>query len=152
MKSDRICLDVMQLSDISEVAAIERQIFSQPWTENGFRDALEQGNSLYLVARPEDRSEIVGYCGFQQGLDEAELLNIAVRSDCRGNGVGYTMLHCLLKLGRERGVHRYVLEVRKSNAPALHLYEKLDFVIEGVRKNFYEKPTEDAVIMSRKLR
>ncbi len=152
MRREQIRLDVMQLSDIPEVAAIERQTFSQPWTEKGFRDALEQGDSLYLVARMEDRNEIAGYCGFQQGLDEAELLNVAVRSDFRENGIGCVMLRLLLKLGRGRGVHRFVLEVRKSNAAALHLYEKLGFVVEGVRKNFYEKPTEDAVIMSRQVR
>ncbi|MCD7716343.1 MAG: ribosomal protein S18-alanine N-acetyltransferase [Lachnospiraceae bacterium] len=149
MRPDRIEIDVMQFTDIPEVAAIERRTFSQPWTEKGFRDALEQGASLYLVARLGDRHEIVGYCGFQQGLDEAELLNVAVREDARKNGVGYAMMRLLLKLGRERGVHRFVLEVRESNAAALHLYEKLGFVVEGVRKNFYQQPTENAVIMSR---
>ncbi|MCC8136887.1 MAG: ribosomal protein S18-alanine N-acetyltransferase [Clostridiales bacterium] len=151
IRPDRIRFDVMRLNDIPEVAAIERQTFSQPWTEAGFRSALEQGNSLYLTARAEDKEKIVGYCGFQQAMDEAELLNVAVRGDARGNGIGYRMLRRLLQLGRERGVRRFVLEVRKSNAAALRLYEKLGFVIEGERKNFYERPNEDAVIMSRQF-
>ncbi|MCD7819653.1 MAG: ribosomal protein S18-alanine N-acetyltransferase [Lachnospiraceae bacterium] len=137
----------MRFSDVSEVADIERLSFSQPWSENGFRSALEQDYSLYLVARLEENDDIAGYCGLIQSFDEADIVNVAVRDCDRGRGIGYAMLLRLMELGRERGVLRFTLEVRKSNRAALHLYEKLGFSSVGIRRDFYEKPKEDAVIM-----
>ncbi|MCD7744971.1 MAG: ribosomal protein S18-alanine N-acetyltransferase [Lachnospiraceae bacterium] len=142
-----ICFDRMQASDISAVAGIERETFSLPWSEKGFRDTLHQDYSVYLVAKMEENAEIVGYCGLLQSLDTAELLNVAVRRDQRGRGIGYAMLLRLMELGRERGIRRFTLEVRKSNEAALQLYKKLGFSPAGIRRRFYEKPVEDAVIM-----
>ena len=135
----------MQPDDVLEVAALERQIFSLPWSEKGFLDSLNSPDTLYLTVR-KDR-KLIGYCGFLQSLDEADITNVAVSEEARGRGVGYQMLKTLMDEGRQRGVKRYTLEVRISNASALRLYEKLGFSSVGVRKNFYELPKEDAVIM-----
>ncbi|MCD8023234.1 MAG: ribosomal protein S18-alanine N-acetyltransferase [Lachnospiraceae bacterium] len=147
-------LEKMQSSDVPEVAQIEKLCFSQPWSENGFRTALEYDYNCYLVARKSVQTAdenltggIAGYCGLQQSFEDAEILNVAVRPDQRGQGIAFSMLQRLMEIGRERGVERFTLEVRKSNAAALHLYEKLGFVSAGIRRNFYEKPVEDAVIM-----
>lgn len=137
----------MRLKDIPEVAVMERQCFSEPWSENGFRSALEQGCSVYLVAREPASGQIAGYCGLLRSFEEAEILNVAVRGKLRGQGIGGTMLSHLMEQGRQRGIRRFTLEVRRSNAAAIHLYEKLGFVSAGIRKNFYRKPEEDAVIM-----
>jgi len=137
----------MRFGDIPEVAAIERTCFSEPWSENGFRSALEQGCSVYLVAREENSDQIVGYCGLLRSFEEAEILNVAVREEVRGRGFGYAMLSHLMENGRKRGIRRFTLEVRKGNAAAIRLYEKLGFVSAGIRRNFYRKPDEDAVIM-----
>lgn len=135
----------MQPEDVAEVAAIERQIFTMPWSEKGFLDSLNSRDTLYLTVRAEGR--VIGYCGLLQSFDEADITNVAVDESCRGAGVGYAMLSELMKRGKARKIERFTLEVRAGNAAALHLYEKLGFVSAGIRKNFYEKPKEDAVIM-----
>ncbi|MCD8348345.1 MAG: ribosomal protein S18-alanine N-acetyltransferase [Lachnospiraceae bacterium] len=137
----------MRFEDISEVTAIERQCFSEPWSESGFRSALEQGCSVYFVARTRDSNQIAGYCGLLRSFEEAEILNVAVRGELRGQGIGTTMLSQLMEYGKKRGIRRFTLEVRKGNTAAIHLYEKLGFVSVGIRKHFYRMPEEDAVIM-----
>jgi ribosomal-protein-alanine N-acetyltransferase len=140
-------LEFMEMTpdDVAEVAELEAQIFSMPWTIRGFLDALHLPDTLYLTVRREGR--LIGYCGLLQSFDEADITNVAVTEQARGQGVGREMLLELMRLGKERGISRYTLEVRAGNAAALHLYEKLGFESVGVRKNFYERPTEDAVIM-----
>ena len=135
----------MKQEDIPAVAALEREIFSMPWSENGFLSALSSSDTLYLTVRADGR--VIGYCGLLQSFDEADITNVAVSPAYRGRGVGYRMLSELMEAGQTRGIERYTLEVRISNQAALALYEKLGFASVGVRKNFYEKPKEDAVIM-----
>ena len=136
---------VMRPEDLPAVCAIEKETFSQPWSENGFLSSLNSPDTLYLSAFREE--ELIAYCGLLQSFDEADITNVAVREDCRGQGVGGRMLARLMELGRQRGIERFTLEVRAGNEPALRLYKQLGFASVGVRKNFYEKPAEDAVIM-----
>lgn len=131
--------------DAAAVAALEREIFAMPWSENGFLSSLQSPDTLYLTVREGGR--IVGYCGLLQSFDEADITNVAVSPQIRGRGVGYRMLKELMERGQKRGIRRFTLEVRMSNDPAIQLYRKLGFESVGVRKNFYEKPREDAVIM-----
>jgi ribosomal-protein-alanine N-acetyltransferase len=140
-------LKIMEMTpeDVAEVAALEAQIFSMPWTSQGFLDVLRLPDSLYLTVRLAGR--LIGYCGLLQSFDEADITNVAVTEQARGQGVGREMLLELMRLGKERGISRYTLEVRAGNVAAIHLYQKLGFESAGIRKNFYEKPTEDAVIM-----
>ncbi len=131
--------------DTAAVAAIERMIFSQPWSEKGFLDSLESPDTLYLVVKVQ--GVIVGYCGLLQSFEEADITNVAVHPEWRGRGIAYQMLQTLMEQGKTRGIERYTLEVRVSNASAIHVYEKLGFTSVGVRKNFYDMPREDAMIM-----
>lgn len=142
-----LTLRPMEENDLPQVAAIEASIFSQPWSEQGFLDALRQKDCLYLVAAEEGK--ILGYCGLYQSFDEADITNVAVTETERGRGVARAMLTKLLKEGKSRGIAHFTLEVRVSNAPAIHLYENLGFVSAGIRKNFYDCPREDAMIMWR---
>ena len=135
----------MQPEDIKEVAQIENRIFTLPWSEQGFLSSLQSEDTLYLVVRKEGR--VAGYCGLLQSFDEADITNVAVAEEARGAGIGFAMLSELMRLGKERGIARDTLEVRASNAAARHLYEKLGFQSVGSRKNFYDRPKEDAVIM-----
>lgn len=82
-------------------------------------------------------------------LDEGEITNVAISEACRNRGYGEQLVTELMQQGRKHGISRYVLEVRVSNEPAIRLYQKLGFSVLGTRKNFYEKPSEDAYIMSR---
>ena len=140
-----LVIEEMTPEDIPEVAELERQVFSAPWSEAGFLSSLRSPDTLYLVVRQEGR--LVGYCGFLRSFDEADVMNVAVAPEFRNAGIGQRMLRELMSRGRARGVLRYTLEVRQSNAAAIHLYEKLGFAAVGVRKDFYEKPVESAVIM-----
>lgn len=135
----------MEPDDISQVAEIEKNTFSIPWSEASFRDTLNREDTLYLVA--EEQGEILGYCGLWQSLDEGEIPNVAVKGGYRRRGVGKALLKALFLQGAERGITAFTLEVRAGNAAALRLYEKLGFRAVGVRPGFYVKPVEDAVIM-----
>ncbi|MBU9746974.1 ribosomal protein S18-alanine N-acetyltransferase [Lachnospiraceae bacterium ASD3451] len=136
----------MEAKDLKQVTAIERETFSVPWSEKAFADSMDLPYTLYLVAEtPEGR--IAGYCGLYQVFSEGEITNVAVAFAQRRQGVAGTMLTRLLEQGKQMGIESFFLEVRQSNLAARRLYEKLGFSGNGTRKNFYEKPREDAVIM-----
>lgn len=135
----------MEEADLGSVARIETSIFSKPWSEEGFRDSLKLPNTVYLVA--EQDGSIAGYIGMLCVLDEGEITNVAVAEGFRRQGIGERLLSSLLQAGRKEGVDSFTLEVRESNSSARRLYRKLGFQEEGIRRNFYEKPTEDAILM-----
>lgn len=143
-----VIISNMDYSHLEAVARIEEESFSTPWSINAFRDAIDSPNYEYVVACEEDGT-VLGYAGMQVVLDEAEITNIAVSESARGNGIAHNMLEALYRLCVRRGVIYLHLEVRQSNAPARHLYEKNGFNIDGVRKNFYDRPKEDAVLMTK---
>ena len=138
----------MDERDVQQVAAIEAESFSLPWSEQAFRDSLAMYHTIFLVADLEGR--IAGYCGCYQSLEEAEITNVAVKQELRGKGIARELLQELFRVGTAQGVFAYTLEVRISNTPAIHLYESLGFENVGIRRDFYEKPTEDAMIMWRR--
>lgn len=135
----------MEEQDLAQVAALERQLFSVPWSEQGFRDTLDMKDVIFLVAQ---EGEIcIGYCGIYLAADEGEITNVAVDPAYRRKGVARCLLQQLLAQAKERGAAHVVLEVRASNGAARALYESLGFMDCGIRKNFYQKPTEDARVM-----
>jgi ribosomal-protein-alanine N-acetyltransferase len=135
----------MTEADVPAVAALEAENFSMPWSETGFTDALCREDVIFLVAADADR--IIGYVGVYCSLDEGEITNVCVAAGARRTGVGERLLTELFKRLREQGIFRVVLEVRQSNAPAIRLYEKLGFESAGTRRDFYERPREDACVM-----
>ncbi len=138
----------MTTEDLDQVCRIENSSFSVPWSRKSFEESLANPNVTYVVACPEDNIEqILGYCGAYLIGDEADINQVAVAQEHRGNGIGKQMLGRLMHMLEEKGILAVTLEVRKSNVAAIALYESLGFVTEGVRKNFYDKPTEDALIM-----
>lgn len=138
----------MTLADTEAAAVIEKQIFSDPWSAKGFAVSLKMPNYTYLVAVM--GTEIVAYCGMLQALDEADITNVAVAKKYRGLGIAERMLRQLIARGDRAGITAYTLEVRVSNRPAISLYEKLGFQSAGIRRGFYDKPKEDAMIMWRR--
>ena len=142
---NEIMIRKMTMDDLDTVVEIEKECFSVPWSKQGFMDALQKTDAYYIVAVTDDR--VVGYCGAYGVCDEADINQVAVTGNYRRSGIGERMVRRLLDGLKERGYLYTTLEVRKSNTAAIALYEKLGFVSEGIRKNFYEKPTEDAVIM-----
>ncbi len=109
----------------------------------------EKGNSSECPAERDECSggRILGYCGLIRSFDEADITNVTVHEDCRRLGIGRRMLEELLKEGHDMGIKNFSLEVRASNEAAFSLYRKLGFSQEGLRKNFYDNPVEDARIL-----
>lgn len=132
-------------ADLSGVSELERQYFSMPWSEKQLRESLENPDYLFLVLELEGK--IAGYAGLVRAGDEGDITNVVLAEECRGRGFGKLLVRTLLEEGKRRGIRDFTLEVRVSNTLAIHVYEALGFVKEGVRKRFYEKPTEDAWIM-----
>lgn len=139
----------MTKEDCEQVAAIESVSFSVPWSLNAFLDTVERENYRYFVA--EEAGVILGYCGFTYVLDEAEIPNVCVKAEARKKGVGKNMMTAMIDAAKQLGVVVLYLEVRESNTPARRLYESLGFVADGIRRNFYEQPVENAVLMSKTL-
>jgi ribosomal-protein-alanine N-acetyltransferase len=131
--------------DEAAVAALERECFSEPWSENAIIESLNSGTLFFLF---EEAEEILGYAGLQVVLDEGYVTNIAVTEKARKRGIGSALTERILSAGREKALSFVSLEVRASNSAAISLYEKFGFKAVGVRKRFYANPTEDAIIMT----
>lgn len=140
----------MAQEDAAAAAVLEKECFSQPWSEKAYLHTLADENALYLVAETEDGT-FAGMCGLLDILGEGDISNVAVKEPFRRQGIAERMLAELMTQGRERGITAFTLEVRASNEAAIRLYEKFDFICEGRRKNFYEEPREDALILWRRI-
>ena len=137
----------MTPAHLPAVAALERRCFpADPWSENLFLFALDSPNSTILLAEGADGT-LLGYAVLYTVLDEGNLDNIAVARPARRNGVADALLSALTGFGREH-LACLMLEVRASNAPAIALYEKHGFTAAGRRKNYYDAPCEDAILMT----
>ncbi len=139
----------MKVSDTEQVEMIEKQIFSIPWSQKSFEDACQSNDNIYLVC--EMNGQIAGYCGLWTVLGEGNITNMAVSGGFRRLGIAETLMKEMEKRGMSKNVVTYFLEVRKSNEAAVNLYKKMGYVQIGVRKNFYEKPVEDALVMSKTI-
>lgn len=137
----------MEKSDLRGVARLERECFSQPWSESGLGVAMDNGRSVFIVARRGGR--LAGYAGMQCVLDEGYVENVAVFESERRSGVGRALLDALTRAAREKGLRFLTLEVRASNSAAIALYAAGGFERVGMRRGFYDNPREDAVLMTR---
>ncbi len=137
----------MTARHLSAVAELERVCFpADPWSEALYRAAQDNPAVAVLLALGEDGA-LLGYAVLSTVLDEGNLDNIAVAPAYRRQGVADALLSVVTGFGREH-LSRLMLEVRASNAPAIALYEKYGFAAVGRRKNYYDAPREDAVLMT----
>lgn len=135
----------MTVEDTGQAAALEEQIFSMPWSRQGFLDAVSRPETCFLVAVQDE--QVCGYCGYYRSLYEAEIMNVAVPASFRRKKIGSALLARLLAEGKKEGVREFYLEVRISNLAAISLYRAFGFQTMSVRKGFYERPKEDAYVM-----
>ena len=146
----------MVLEDIDGVMEVDRDCFSIPWSRESFLMELESSLSTYVVAVdvPEIDDDargagvIVGYGGFYMVMDQVEITNIAVMGKERGKGIGKSILEALIKLAVVGGGKVVNLDVRASNEAAKALYFSYGFKQVGMRKGYYQKPDEDALLLS----
>lgn len=137
-------------NDLEQVAELEKHCFgASAWSLNAFRGVLSDKNALYLTATEEADgvAAVIGCCGVWQSFEDGEIMNVMVRPEYRRNGCAAMLLRELFRLGNQRGIENYTLEVREGNSAAIRLYESLGFSSAGIRKNFYDDPKENAVIM-----
>ena len=139
----------MEQGHVAQVAALEAICFRDPWSEKSVASELNNPLSHWLVAVEDDA--VLGYIGSQTVLDESDMMNVAVSPTHRRKGIAEALVLALADALREKGSVKLTLEVRASNAPAITLYEKLDFKPIGLRKNYYRNPKEDALIMQKEL-
>ena len=130
---------------VAQVCVLEEEAFSMPWHKDSFLEMIENPHACYLVALVGEK--VVASCGLREIAGEGEITNVVTAPAFQKKGIGKKLLSRILEEGRTRGISAYTLEVRCSNEPAIRLYRSLGFVEEGIRKNFYEKPREDALIM-----
>lgn len=133
--------------DVEALAAIEAESFSMPWSRKDLEDLVCHPCCRYLVALADGR--VAGGCGYTVSYNEITIDNVVVAREYRHRGIAQAMLSELIA-GEEPTAEAFTLEVRVSNAVAIHIYEKNGFRSEGIRPGFYEKPREDAMIMWRR--
>ena len=139
----------MAPGDVDAVAALEGSVFSNPWNTDTFLRLLDRtGAELHVM---EEEGTVVGYGVLWCILDQGELANIAVAPQARGRGLGGRLLAHFVEVARLRGVRRLFLEVRQSNAVALQLYCSRGFQRIGRRRDYYERPIEDALVLELKI-
>ncbi len=143
-----IFVELLKQEDIDEVLVLEKTCFpDDPWNRASFENELTNPNAYFLVARDDEKGEVVGYGGVWAMYDVGDITNIAVRPDYRREGIGRKILNLLIDLCKEKGMTEITLEVRQSNLPAQRLYTSEGFEICGLRKRYYQNK-EDAVIMT----
>lgn len=130
---------------VPQVAALEKECFSDPWSQRSVASELENPLALWLVW--EEDGQVLGYVGSQTVLDETDMMNVAVSAQARRRGIAQALVEALVIQLKQRGSRCLTLEVRASNAPAITLYEKLGFRQVGRRPNYYSHPKEDGLIL-----
>lgn len=135
-------------SDITAIAELEKECFSAPWSEKTLTEAMNNG-TVFFVAK--NGGKTVGYVGISCILDEGYITNVAVTENMRKKGIGTALLNRVFSHCRDNGLSFVSLEVRESNKNAISLYEKTGFKPEGKRKNFYDNPKEDALILTKRF-
>ena len=140
----------MTADHLDEVAELERICFSTPWSRNMLAEELDNALSAFLVALDES-GKVVGYAGLQVVLDEGYITNVAVRPECRRQGIAGKLLQVFLDFAQGNHLAFLTLEVRASNYDAIALYGSRGFRSVGRRKIYYEHPKEDAIIMTKEF-
>jgi len=135
----------LEEKDLDVICEIEQASFTDPWSRQGFLDCLKLDHVITLVILEGER--VAGYGCLYLVLGEGDIMNIAIAAAFWGRGLGGRLLDELLRAGKLKGAETFFLEVRKSNVPAINLYTSRGFKQIAVRKDFYQKPMEDALVM-----
>ena len=144
-----VVIRAMTSADLPTVFDIEINSYSMPWGDETFRGLLRRRDAEALVA--EQHGAVIGYAIYWWVADQAELGNVAVSANARSRGIGTALVTAVLTRAARRGIRELFLEVRPSNGVAQRLYERLGFLPVGRRRNYYARPTEDALVMRRAL-
>lgn len=133
------------LDNIQEMLKIEKKAFVSHWSKQTFIDELSAENGYYIVAREGDR--ILGYTGFRHVLDEGHITTLAVHHKFRKKGIGQKLVEQLINGAKNKELKKLFLEVRQSNIAAQKIYKKANFKVIDRRREYYQRPVEDAIVM-----
>lgn len=143
-----LSIESAKLADVPAIVAIERAVFSDPWSARSFREAISNP-SVYCACARRDGRTLEGYVVAWFVADEGEIANLAVAPGAWGTGIGRALLDASLREASARKLSAVYLEVRDSNARARHLYGSRGFVEIGRRHSYYRRPVEDAIVLRR---
>ncbi len=144
-KKKRIYPERLSERTLDGVAELERLCFAEPWSRNSLELLTKEGIGVGMTCSCD--GVICAYGGMIVAVDEGQITNIAAHPDYRRRGYGRAIVEALIKYAKMNGLDSISLEVRESNKAAIELYGKLGFKVEGKRRDFYKKPTENALIM-----
>ncbi|HEY8099386.1 MAG TPA: ribosomal protein S18-alanine N-acetyltransferase [Burkholderiaceae bacterium] len=138
----------MTVDDLDEILLIENDVYPHPWTRGNFLDSFSSGYETWTLR--DESGMLAGYFLVMLIVDEAHLLNVSVRADLQGQGIGRKLLDKVVSLAQENGMSSVLLEVRPSNVQALAIYKRYGFTQIGLRKGYYpdaNNAREDAIVM-----
>ena len=141
-----ITIEKMTAEHISHLAELEKQCFSTPWSENALAEELDNPHARFFVCIKD--GAVCGYIGAHNIVGEVYITNVGVLPSYRGQGIGAMLVGFLKEYSKTENADFITLEVRKSNSVAIKLYDKMGFKVVGERKNFYDNPKEDAILMT----
>ena len=139
----------MNADHLEELEKLERLCFSRPWSRKMLAEELENQCAAFLVAQDGDTGKVVGYAGLLVVADEGYITNVAVFPEYRRRGGAAQLLSVFENFARGSHLAFLTLEVRPSNTAAIALYESFGFQQAGRRKNYYDLPKEDALILTK---
>lgn len=141
-----ITIEKMTAEHIPHLAELEKQCFSTPWSENALAEELDNPHARFFVCIKD--GAVCGYIGAHNIVGEVYITNVGVLPSYRGQGIGAMLVGFLKEYSKTENADFITLEVRKSNSVAIKLYNKTGFKVVGERKNFYDNPKEDAILMT----
>lgn len=139
----------MTADHLEELEKLERICFSRPWSRKMLAEELENQCAAFLVAEDSVSGRVLGYAGLMVVADEGYITNVAVFPEYRRQGIAAQILQVFLQFAAANHLAFLTLEVRPSNTAAIALYESFGFTERGRRRNYYDLPKEDALILTR---
>lgn len=147
-KETRVRIVPMNADHLDELERLEKICFSRPWSKRMLAEELENACAAFLVAEDADSGQVMGYAGVLVMADEGYITNVAVFPEYRRRGIGAQIIEVFMNFARANRLAFLTLEVRPSNAAAIALYQGFGFEEVGRRKNYYDLPKEDALILT----
>ncbi|WP_394888077.1 ribosomal protein S18-alanine N-acetyltransferase [Clostridium butyricum] len=138
-------VSIMDENDIDDVLEISNLSFSSPWSRLSYEQELNNSLAKYFVAKIDNK--VVGFIGTWIIVDESHITNVAVHPNYRKLGIGSKLIESMLSYCNKKNCTAYTLEVRESNKAAISVYEKHGFIIDGIRKEYYQDNKENALLM-----
>lgn len=143
--SNRLRYEPLYEALIPVLMEIEEEAYPEPWTTGMFREEMRNRSSYFYVVYCDET--LIGYCGFWLLIDDAHVTSVTVAEAYRGEGYGREQMNHLIAVARAKAAVTMTLEVRESNTPAREMYNDFGFEQIGVRKGYYGRSGEDAIVM-----